>query len=289
MAGDSSCLARISACLRLETEDHFAGAFAVERVTYEREWGTQRCCVYFPLKQRLHLRVRRPPSEPRHDHSERVNHLTRSGHRRWRCGSHSNHRAAGTAAMLLQVVASVKVRALWLRISLWGRSCVGRPWRLLTHGAEAVIVLFSRAQRDACVDRRPLDSRMHLHVLHVPSEAIQRVGEPTLLVPEVGPSPRTFPFLAGPVAMDLLGSYGSDDEPPMGVPDIAPVVDTTGLALVRDSVPGGGTVVPLAATKALHGSCLSLLAYWTRLVSARLTLRLYAQIPTSTSSSTTHV
>ena len=52
-------------------------------------------------------------------------------------------------------------------------------------------------------------------------------------------------------AMDLLGQYDSDEDvAPMRVPDSAPAVDTTGLALA----PWAGVVVPLAATKSLHGA-----------------------------------
>ena len=58
--------------------------------------------------------------------------------------------------------------------------------------------------------------------------------------------------------MDLLSGYGSDadDLPASRVPDIAPAVDTTGLALVAHTgLPGTGAVVPVAATKSLHGAC----------------------------------
>ena len=50
--------------------------------------------------------------------------------------------------------------------------------------------------------------------------------------------------------MDLLAAYDDDVTPMMRVPDSAPAVDTTGLALA----PGAGVVVPLAATKSLHGA-----------------------------------
>ncbi len=62
--------------------------------------------------------------------------------------------------------------------------------------------------------------------------------------------------------MEALAAYGSDDdELACRVPDIAPAIDTTGLALVSAGGPAGaGVVVPLAATKALHGAWRSALA-----------------------------
>ncbi len=60
-------------------------------------------------------------------------------------------------------------------------------------------------------------------------------------------------------AMDALAGYGSDGDEgvPMlrRAPDIAPAVNTTGLALVSAGGPvGAGIVVPVAATKNLHGA-----------------------------------
>ena len=61
--------------------------------------------------------------------------------------------------------------------------------------------------------------------------------------------------------MEALAGYGSDDDvvPTLRsrVPDIAPAVNTTGLALVSAGGPAGaGIVVPVAATKNLLGAFL---------------------------------
>lgn len=59
--------------------------------------------------------------------------------------------------------------------------------------------------------------------------------------------------------MEALAAYGSDEDVPTllsrRVPDIAPAVNTTGLALVSaGGHAGAGVVVPVAATKNLHGA-----------------------------------
>ena len=58
--------------------------------------------------------------------------------------------------------------------------------------------------------------------------------------------------------MDALAAYGSDEDMPAllrRAPDTAPAVNTTGLALVSAGGPAGaGIVVPVAATKNLHGA-----------------------------------
>jgi hypothetical protein len=59
--------------------------------------------------------------------------------------------------------------------------------------------------------------------------------------------------------MDALAAYGSDEDAPAllsgRVLDTAPAVNTTGLALVSaGGVAGQGIVVPVAATKNLHGA-----------------------------------
>ena len=60
--------------------------------------------------------------------------------------------------------------------------------------------------------------------------------------------------------MEALAGYGSDEDVPTlrsRVPDIAPAVNTTGLALVSAGGPAGaGIVVPVAATKNLLGALL---------------------------------
>ncbi len=76
--------------------------------------------------------------------------------------------------------------------------------------------------------------------------------------------------------MDALAAYGSDDDdaapPRLRAPalDIAPPVETTGLALVSAGGPAGsGVVVPSAATKNLHGAARAAAQLLARLGAAR--------------------
>lgn len=75
-----------------------------------------------------------------------------------------------------------------------------------------------------------------------------------------GAGPRAAARLArGALVMDALAAYGDsdDDDVPQllsaRAPELAPAVNTTGLALVSSGAAGQGIVVPLAATKNLQG------------------------------------